>query len=348
MNLLNQDKLKKMKWFFLGLVSLAMGWNGFAQSTVSTPIVGFQKVTVPVGLSTAGFPLLNSDILKAPVSSVSGSAISISGETNIGSKLASGEPYYIEVYSGPLKGDRFDVNTASTISSANGTVTLDSLSSNNTYPTASIATQLDNATVALRKHITIDQIQSMASSSLVGNNTATLADQIQLYDNGTGGYSSFFLRGDGITWRKVGTVTTANKVAVPPGTGVFIAKKTGSVELTSSGGVRQNDFSNPYKVGLQLSAPAYPLDVSPASLGGTATNGWTGNNTATSADQIQVYNTSTGGYDAYFLRGDGATWRKVGTVTTVTSNNVVNAGQAYFVSRKSADNANVLVNPIGN
>jgi len=324
------------------------GFNLFSQSTVSTPIVGFQKVTVPVGLSTAGFPLLNADLIKGTASSVSGSSVTISGETNVGAKLTSGEPYYIEIYSGALKGDRFDVNTASTITAANSTVVLDSSSGNNTYPVASIAAQLDGVIIALRKHITIEQIQAMASSALVGNNTATSADQIQLYDNATGGYSSYFLRGDGVTWRKVGTVTTANKVIVAPGTGVFIAKKTGSIDLIATGSVRQNDFANPFKVGLQLSAPAYPIDLSPAGIGGTVSNGWTGNNTATSADQIQVYNTGSGGYDSYFLRGDGTTWRKVGTVTTVTSNSVVAAGQAYFVSRKSADSSNVLVNPISN
>ena len=71
------------------------GFNLFSQSTVSTPIVGFQKVTVPVGLSTAGFPLLNSDILKTTTTSVTGSNVLLSGETNVGSKLTSGEPYYI-------------------------------------------------------------------------------------------------------------------------------------------------------------------------------------------------------------------------------------------------------------
>ena len=90
------------------------------------------------------------------------------------------------------------------------------------------------------------------------------------------------------------------------------------------------------------------MNITPAGVGGTAANGWTGNNTASSADQIQVYNTATGGYDAYFLRSDGVNWRKVGTTTTVTSNSVADSAQAYFISRKTADSLNVLVNPISN
>lgn len=337
-----------MRKLFKNVVaSLLVGYaSQVSAQTVSTPIVGFQKVSVPVGLSTAGFPLLNSDVLKTSATSLSGNALSLSGETNVGAKLSTGEPYYIEVYSGTLKGDRIDINTSSTISAANGTVVLDSASGNNTYAVGSIANQLDGATVALRKHVTLEQVQSMASSSLVGNNTAGSADQVQLYNPINQAYDSYFLRSDGITWRKVGTTTSANKVAIPPGTGVFISKKTSAVDLTSTGTVRQNDFSSPYKVGLQLLAPGFPLEASPSSLGATTANGWTGNNTAGSADQIQVYNPSNQAYDAYFLRGDGTTWRKVGTTTTVTTSNVISGGNAYFASRKAADENNILVNPI--
>jgi len=329
------------------VASLLVGYaSQVSAQTVSTPIVGFQTISVPVGLSTAGFPLLNSDLLKTSATSLTGNSLSLSGETNVGSKLTSGEPYYIEVYSGNLKGDRFEVNTASTINAANGTVVLDSASGNNTYAVSSIASQLDGATVALRKHVTIEQVQAMSSASLVGSNTQTSADQIQLYNSTTQAYDSYFLRGDGITWRKVGTTTSANKVPIPPGTGVFVSKKSGAVNLTATGTVRQNDFSSPYKVGLQLLSPGYPLDLSPSGLGGTSVNGWTGSNTQTAADQIQTYNPVTQAYDAYFLRGDGTTWRKVGTTTTVTTSNVVASGGAYFASRKTADENNILVNPI--
>jgi hypothetical protein len=328
------------------LALLISGAASQAQSTVSTPIVGFQKVSVPSGLSTAGFPLLNSDLVKSSASSVSGNAVTLSGESNVGAKLTSGEPYYVEVYSGALKGDRFDVNTAATITAANGTVVLDNASANNTYAVASIASQLDGATVALRKHVTIEQVQAMSSAPLQGSNTASSADQIQFYDSSAGAYVGYFLRGDGVTWRKVGTTATANKTPIPPGTGVFISKQGSAVELTSTGTVRQNDFAQPYVAGLQLKAPAFPLEVSPSSIGATAANGWTGNNTAASADQIQIYNPTAGAYEGFFLRGDGTTWRKVGTTTTVTSSNIVSSGQGYFVSRNSQNQDSVLVNPI--
>ena len=85
----------------------------------------------------------------------------------------------------------------------------------------------------------------------------------------------------------------------------------------------------------------------PANNGmGTTGIGTTAFGLFSSADQIQVYNSTAGSYDSYYLRGSGTEWRKVGTPTVVTSNNVATSGQAYFVSRKASDNNNYLVNPI--
>ena len=327
-------------------IHVAAVMAGNAQTTVNSGIVGYQTITVPVGLSTAGFPLLNPDVLKVSTTTLTGAALALEGQTNVGALLSSVEPYYIEVYSGTLKGDRFDVDVAATIGAANGNVVLNSASLNNTLLFSSVGSNLNGATVALRKHITIEQVQGMASSPLVGNNNASSADQIQFYDNVSAAIAAYFLRADGITWRKVGTTDVANKIPIPSGVGVFFSKKTGVATLTAVGNVRLNDFSVPYRLGLQLAASGVPIDVTPTSQGGTAANGWTGNNNPSSADQIQVYNPAVSAFDSYFLRGDGTTWRKVGTTDAVTTTVVATSGQAFFVSRKTADSSNILVNPV--
>jgi hypothetical protein len=327
-------------------IHVAAVMAGNAQTTVNSGIVGYQTITVPVGLSTAGFPLLNPDVLKVSTTTLTGAALALEGQTNVGALLSSVEPYYIEVYSGTLKGDRFDVDVAATIAAANGNVVLNSASLNNTLLFSSVGSNLNGATVALRKHITIEQVQGMASSPLVGNNNASSADQIQFYDNVSAAIAAYFLRADGITWRKVGTTDVANKIPIPSGVGVFFSKKTGVATLTAVGNVRLNDFSVPYRLGLQLAASGVPIDVTPTSQGGTAANGWTGNNNPSSADQIQVYNPAVSAFDSYFLRGDGTTWRKVGTTDAVTTTVVATSGQAFFVSRKTADSSNILVNPV--
>ena len=335
--------MKKLNFALTLLVAAVMAGN--AQTSTTDP-VGYQTISVPVGLSTAGFPLLNPDVLKVATTTLTGAALALEGQTNVGALLSSVEPYYIEVYSGTLKGDRFDVDVAATITAANGNVILNSASLNNSLLFSSVGSNLNGATVALRKHITIEQVQGMASTPLVGSNSSSSADQIQFYDNASAAIAAYFLRADGITWRKVGTTDAANKTPIPPGVGVFISKKTGVVTLTAVGNVRLNDFSVPYRAGLQLAAPGVPIDVTPASQGGTAANGWTGNNSSSSADQIQVYNPAVSAFDSYFLRGDGTTWRKVGTTDAVTTTVVATSGQAFFVSRKTADSSNILVNPV--
>ena len=315
-------------------------------NSATTDPVGFVTATVSVGLNPLAVTLLNTDLTRTAATGLSGNSVTLSGQTNVGSLLTAGEPYYLEVYSGSLKGDRFDVDTAATIAAANGTVVLDAGSANNTYAVGSIGAALDNATVALRKHVTIEQLQSTASAALVGNNNQALADQIQFFSTADNAYVSYYLRGDGTTWRKVGTVQAANKIPIPSGTGVFVDKKTSGVSFTMTGGVRNNDFAQPWKAGSQLVAPGYPIDTTPAGLGGTASNGWVGNNNQALADQIQVFDPQANAYNAYFLRGDGTTWRKVGTVTTVTTSNVATASQSFFVQKANANSNNVVVNPI--
>lgn len=325
---------------------LTISSGAFAQTTVATDPVGFVTATANVGLTPLAVTLLNTDAVRTSATSVSGNSVTLSGQTNVGSLLTAGEPYYVEVYTGSLKGDRFDVDTAATIAAANGTVVLDAASANNTFAVGSIGTALNNTTVALRKHVTIEQLQSTASAPLVGNNNNAQADQVQFYSNTDRGFVAYFLRGDGITWRKVGTTQVANKVAIPPGTGVFVDKKTSNVSFTMTGGVRINDFAQPWKSGLQLVAPGYPIDTTPSGLGGSAANGWVGNNNNSQADQIQVYDPQAKGYNAYFLRADGTTWRKVGTTTVFTSNNVASASQSFFVQKANANADNIVVNPI--
>lgn len=325
------------------LLSIATG--AIAQ-TVNTDPVGFVTATANVGLTPLAVTLLNTDAIRTSATSVSGNAVTLSGQTNVGSLLTAGEPYYVEVYSGTLKGDRFDVDTAATITAANGTVVLDSASANNTFSVGSIGANLNNATVALRKHVTIEQLQSTASAALVGNNSASAADQVQFFSNTDNAFVTYFLRGDGTTWRKVGTTQVANKIPIPPGVGVFVSKKGTGVSFTMTGSVRNNDFAQPWKAGTQLVAPGYPIDTTPAGIGATATNGWVGNNNASSADQIQVFDPQANAFNAYYLRLDGTNWRKVGTTTVVNSSNVASASQSFFVKKASASADNVVVNPI--
>ena len=321
---------------------LLTGVNGQSPTTATTDPVGFQKTPVPVGTTSLGNPLVNSNVTQAGAVANTSSLVTLDGVDNVGSLLTVAEPYYIEVTAGALEGERLDVDTAATIVAGNSTVVLSAASPNNTVTLS--PNVLAGSSIALRKHVTIEELQAFFSPALVGNNSAGSADQISLYNNGT--LTSYFLRGDNVTWRQVGTTTTANKVVVPSGTGFFVTKRGSASSFTSVGTVRMNDFAFPMPVGGTFRAPGFPVSYSPASLGGTVADGWTGSNSANSADQLQVFNPGTGTFTSYFLRGDGVTWRQVGTTTTVTTDQLFADNNAFLVLRRTADQNYILVNPV--
>jgi hypothetical protein len=53
------------------------------------------------------------------------------------------------------------------------------------------------------------------SAELTGNNNFGLADNILIYDINGNGFLTYFLRGDGVTWRRAGSVTAENNTIIP-------------------------------------------------------------------------------------------------------------------------------------
>jgi hypothetical protein len=313
-----------------------------AQTESYSDIVGYQTTTLPVGLTSLAVPLLNPDLVKTAATSLAGSGLTLSGQTNVGGLLTSGEPYYVEVYSGALKGDRFDVDTEATITAGNGSVTLNPSSGNNTFPVASIASQLDGATIALRKHVTLAQIETMFSTPVVANNNPSLADQISLFSGSS--FTAYSRRTDG-QWRKSGDTANYAKLAVAPGAAVLINRRSTPTSIVSSGNVRQNDFARPIKTGLQFFGPAAPLDKSFTEFGVLAnTNGWVGNNNPSLADQVYIFTGSS--FVAYSLRADNQI-RKSGDTVNYANSALLTSEKGFLVKRANAnsDLVEVGINP---
>jgi hypothetical protein len=318
------------------------------EATATTDPVGYQTAQVPVGISALANPLVNADTVRSAVASNTASVVTLSGVGNVGELLTEGEPYYLEVVGGDLEGERFDVNTTATKVSANSTVTIDTLSANNTSILANGV--LAEAQVALRKHVTLSQLQGFFSPPLIGNNNQVNADQIQLFNPSTGAFTAYYLRGNGTEWRPLGggSGTSVNTLPVPPGFGFLVKKITAPTSYTSVGAVRNNDFAFPMPQGLSFRAPGYPVSYSPASLGGSGSNGWTGNNNAAAADQLQVYNADTKTFTAYYLRGNGTEWRPLGggSGTGVTSEQLFASDAPFMVLKRQAVTDYILINPV--
>jgi len=320
--------MKKLNVGLAIFVAAVMAGNAQTNTnTVYSDIVGYQATTVPLGLSGLGFPLLNPNLVSGVVSANTTSTVSITGASGIVSLLTSTKPYYIEVTSGSLVGERFEVKFSTTTTDLVG---IDTASSNNTRVLA--ANALVGQSVALRQHITLNQIQAMFQSALVGNNTAALADNVILIEAGAA--KTYYLRLDGITWRTSGDAADKAYKAIPPGTGILFKKVGSAGSLTATGNVRGNDFARNYVPGLQLTALPFPLEKSPSAIGGTGANGWVGNNTQGSADQIVVF--QSGAAKTYYLRTGSVVWRTSGETNDYASTPILKSDAGYYVKKASS------------
>ena len=330
--------MKKLNVTLAILVAAVMAGNA---ETVTSDIVGYQTKTLNAGLNSLGLPLLKDNIVKTAATSVSGNSVSLTGETNFGAKLSTAKNYYIEVYGGTSKGDRFDVDVAATISAANGSVVLNATSGNNTMPVASIGTTLDGQVVAVREHYTIADFDAMLSTAATGSASIATSDAIGFTE--AGAIVFYNKKADG-TWKKVGSSADFSAKIIPPGVGVFVKKYTGTSTLTQVGTVRDNDFSRPYSSELTLMAAAYPVDVTPSNLAiapGAGATDWTGGTVAT-GDYVSVV--ESGALVKYTLKTDGKI-NKVGNSSDFKDSNLFVASDAQLVKRAKANADAVLTKP---
>ena len=331
--------MKKLNVTLAILVAAVMAGN--AQTTVNSDIVGYHTKTISPGLNSVGLPLLKSDLVKTTATSVTGNSILLSGETNFGAKLNSAKSYYVEVYSGTLKGDRFDVDVAGSIVAANGGVVVNPSSGNNTMPVASIGTNLDNAIIAVREHITLADLDTYLSTPAVGNNSISLSDGVGFTESGS--LIFYNKKADG-TWKKVGNSADFSAKTIPPGVGVFIKKTGSAVTLTQVGNVRENDFARPLTTQLSLAAPAYPVDLTPVNLAivpGIGATDWTGG-TVVTGDYVSKV--ESGSLIKYTLKADGSV-NKVGNSTDFKNTALFVGSEAQLVKRAKANADLVEVKP---
>lgn len=324
----------------------------FAQTATTTP-VGFTKFSFPTGRKAVGVNLLNPALVTAQVSANSTTALTLSGISNVGSLLATGTSYYVEIVGGTSStyvGDRVDVDTTATIAASNGTVVLTSTGEGNTIGALS-ADLLVGYRVVLRKHVTIGQVfGTKGNTPMQGAASSSAADQILFYRNGS--FETYYLLRNGTgtveQWVKVGGGSTnCDNTVIYPGTGVIVNRVGATTaEVTVIGDVRSNSLAKPLVAGYNLVANGFPVDESPASRLMTYANGFTGSTSSTSADRILTIQPS-GSFETYYLLRNGTgtveQWTKVGGGSTNHNTTALfNWDGATLIYKMSADANHVL------
>ncbi len=327
-----------------------------AESSVSPVSACIDRTCLP-GLNGASFPLVGEGV-------VAGTLVSAVRTTDVGagvrleatidsseipaSSVMSGISYYLEVIDGALEGERLEVDVGGTIGQAADRVILDPSSDRSTTPNVDAAL-LAGARFVIRPHLTLRDLPRMFSPALTGNNNSSLADGVLIY--GHSGFTTYYLRGDGVTWRRAGSTADFAGLVISPHESLLIQLRSGAKALTHSGAPRMNAFRVPLKSGYTVGATGYAADISPLQFGAVTNAGpepaadWTGSNVSSAADSIQVYDTAKGSFVTYYLRGDGTTWRMAGSTTVQTGNPFLRPDSFFIVKRHNPNPAHLVLRP---
>ena len=322
--------MKKLNIALAILVSAVMAGNAAANDPVYSDTVGYQQIAAANGYTTLGFPLVNSPVLSATVSSKSGSSIVLS--LVCPSTVNPAKPYYLEVTSGTLEGERVDV--AVTPSSA--TVTIVSSAGN----TDTLATLANGANVVVRQHFTLGQVDQSCSPALVAGETT--GDRGLFFPGGS--FIAYFKDTDGL-WYEDGGFDDMTNLPVRPGVGLLLQRKASTATtVTQVGTVRSNKFARPYSAGYQVYAPAYPIDLTPNLMGATTATGWRANSNASLADRILTF--TGGSFISNFLDSSDNSWYEDGGFEPLNTTVLLPSAKSVVVFKQEASDGVLETSPV--
>jgi hypothetical protein len=162
---------------------------------------------------------------------------------------------------------------------------------------------------------------------------------------------TYYLRSDGVTWRKAGSTTDFSGMIIPPDQSVMLQMRSGAKELRQEGLIRNNAFRINIKAGIQAAATGFPDSLSPVEFGATTNllvpqlTTWVGSNQQSQADGILVFDPSRGSFVTYYLRADGFTWRASGSTVDLSASKFLKPDSIIMVKRRNPDSQGLVPRP---
>lgn len=321
-----------------------------APTTLRSSPVGVMTAAVPRGPSGLALPLIAEDLFAAGVEANTPARVAFAAPgANLGALLTSGLPYYLEVVTGALEGERFDLDVEATIASADASVTLDlGPGSFSTLPALADGA-LAGALCVLRPHATLAGLQALLAPGLSGSEHALLADGVRVLENGE--LAFYYLRQDGETWSRPGQIDDFRAKALPPDASLLLEAKSAGQTWLLAGRVRANAFRRNLVAGLQSFATGFPVDLSPAAVrafvdpSAPLATRWTGHNNPLRADSVQVLFKPGRPVDFYYLRSDGTAWRQLVAPGDFSQAPILGATDLLLLRRNKPDPAYSIPRP---
>jgi hypothetical protein len=334
------------------LLMAAAAPAAFAQVSAATSPYGVMSVSLPKGSRGIAAPLPAQNLFVGLTTVNTASAISLtesSGDPR--TALAGAGACYVEILTGGLEGERFDVDLDAT-ATGSGAIVLKLGAGTHSTLTALGVGALAQAQIIVRPHLTLARLQAAISPALVGSNSPGTADGVQIFDGAD--WARYHLRADGATWVKTGESGDVRHLVIPPDVSVVMDLKSGAKTWLHQGVVRTNVFRKNLVVGPQAFATGFPLALSPTQVGGfvdvqtPAGFRWTGADDFEAADSFEKQ--AAGGAMAanrYFLRSNGTAWRLINNATNIANEPILGATDAFLLRRKKPDPAYAVEVPFG-
>jgi len=328
---------QQARQFFRLAVTLPASTDS-AETTVLSAPVGVMSGSAPRGESGMAVPLIAEDVFVGTVESNTPTAVSFAHAGDVGAHLTPGQPYYLEVLTGTLQGERFDVAASP---GGGDTVTLRLGAGSLSTRPALAPDALAGARGAVRPHLTLARLQSLFRPGLVGRDLFLLADGVWVFENGD--LAFYYLRADGVTWSRVGGAGDFRGKVIAPDVSVLMEAKSARQSWIQAGRVRTNAFRKNLVPGFQAFASGFPVDLSPAQARAfvdaatPAATRWNGSNAALLADQMELLFRQGRPLDVFYLRGDGVTWRALAGSGNVAADPLLGATGMVLILRKNAD-----------
>ncbi|MBE2216114.1 MAG: hypothetical protein IAE82_19730 [Opitutaceae bacterium] len=319
------------------VLATALAATATAQTTVLSTPVGVIADTIHHGSSGLALPLIGADLIVGVATGNTAGTVSFPASTgDLGARLSADTRYYLEIATGPLEGERLDLDTAATIAAAGPSLVLD-LGGDTFGTLASLpADALAGARCIVRAHVTLADLPAMFSPALSGDRRHRhWGDSVSLL--GSRGFETYFLGEDDASWysedergggewarrhrawcerkKHRRPPTDYRDLVIPPDVSLVVSVNGRTRTWTHEGLVRTNAFRKNLVRGLQAFASGFPVDLSPAQIGAyvdptqPAATRWTGSNILPFADQIEVLFSGRKPLNLYFLRGDGHSWQ---------------------------------------
>jgi hypothetical protein len=183
-------------------------------------------------------------------------------------------------------------------------------------------------------------VDTSCSPALVGDDNN--GDRVLFFIGGA--FVAYVKASDGL-WYEDGGFDDMTDMPVRPGVGLLLHRRANTqTTVTQVGTVRSNKFARPYTAGYQVYAPAYPVDLTPNSMGATPSNGWTANSNVSQADQILTF--TGGAFVKIYLEASDQSWYEDGGFDPLNTTVLLPSAKSVVVFKQLASDGVLETSPV--